>query len=284
MPINRLALWGRRRTTDSRARISTWPGHPLPNYGAEDTTAVDLGRRPQLARRPGGVQIPLLDNTRRLLEDLDRRVVRRRLRKGRRLRPAVNAKRTCQFAASASEEKTPCAPVEDHQAGVLPGHAGRHSQRLALKGCGRFHANAGGDADDLGHGAVNSRVAADLEASNGFVELRRGWGCRSSSSGSNRVLPDTPCHGRGLRHGCEEVEELVAKVGDGRDGFGESRRAANDDETARCKAELVGPAKKVSGRWGLVAIGPDGPKSECLEPSLRRARCGADERERAVML
>ena len=33
----------------------------MPTYWAEDTTAVDLGRRPQLARRPGEVQIPGLE-------------------------------------------------------------------------------------------------------------------------------------------------------------------------------------------------------------------------------
>jgi len=32
----------------------------MPTFWAEDTTAVDLGRRPQLAPYPGGVQIRLL--------------------------------------------------------------------------------------------------------------------------------------------------------------------------------------------------------------------------------
>ena len=33
----------------------------MPTYWAEDTAAVDLGHRPQLARRPGEVQIPWLE-------------------------------------------------------------------------------------------------------------------------------------------------------------------------------------------------------------------------------
>ena len=123
LSITRMAVQGRPQTIGSPAReFRSWPGHSVPTYWAEDTTAVDLGPSSSACAQP---QIPFVRPrwritlhdmktsalTIRLDRDLERRLNRAAKRSGR---------TRSEFVRDALKRQLAVAQLEDLRRRIMP--------------------------------------------------------------------------------------------------------------------------------------------------------------------